>query len=293
MKALLGRLKESFPGRLGKAYGEAKAGNYAAALAFQSFMSMFPLLLGILAIVGLVVRDPHRLAQVRNVIVNAFPSDSQGAIGGALQAVQQHSGLLGLISIVGLVWSGTNLFATMEFVLGEMFGVEQRSFLRQRLMGLVMMALFLVGVLAAVVANSVISAASSVRWLSVVGPLAGALVMIALVILIYRVVPNRTFQLSEVWRGALLAGILMEIITLAFPFYGKLVHGFNSYGATFALFFLLATWLFFLSQFIVLGAVANRMVIGVPKAGGAVAEPGERTTETRGSRAAEQQRRAS
>jgi hypothetical protein len=56
---------------------------------------------------------------------------------------------------------------------------------------------------------------------------------------------------------------------------------------------LLATWLFFLSQFIVLGAVTNRMVIGVPKAGGAVAEPGERTTETRGSLAAEQQRRAS
>jgi uncharacterized BrkB/YihY/UPF0761 family membrane protein len=77
--------------------------------------------------------------------------------------VQQHSGPLGLISIVGLVWGGTNLFATMEFVLGEMFGVEQRSFLRQRLMGLVMMAFFLVGVLAAVVANSVISAASSVR----------------------------------------------------------------------------------------------------------------------------------
>jgi len=207
--------------------------------------------------------------------------------------VQQHSGLLGLISIVGLIWGGINLFATMEFALGEMFGVEQHSFLRQRLMGLVMMAFFLVGVLAAVVANAVISAASSVGWLSFVGPLAGALVMICLVILIYRVVPNRTFQLSEVWRGALLAGILMEIITLAFPFYAKLVHGFNSYGATFALFFLLATWLFFLSQFILVGAVLNRLVLGVPKEGGAVAEPGEKTTETRGSRAAEAQSRAS
>jgi len=293
MKKLLGRLKESFPGRLAKAYGAAKAGNYAAALAFQSFMSMFPLLLGILAIVGLVIRDPHRLNQVRNLIVNAFPGDSQTAIGNALNGVQQHPGLLGLISIVGLVWGGTNLFATMEFVLGEMFGVTQRSFLRQRLMGLVMMAFFLVAVLAAVVANSVVSAASSVRWLSFVGPLAGALVMIALVMLIYRVVPNRTFKLSEVWRGALLAGILMEVITLAFPFYARLVHGFSSYGATFALFFLLATWLFFLSQFILLGAVTNRMVIGVPKEGGAVAEPGEKTTDTRGSQAAEEQRIAS
>ncbi|PZR85744.1 MAG: hypothetical protein DLM67_25280 [Candidatus Nephthysia bennettiae] len=80
MRALLGRLKESFPGRLGKAYGEAKAGNYAAALAFQGFMSMFPLLLGILAIVGLVIRDPRRQAQVRNLIVNAFPGDSPPSV---------------------------------------------------------------------------------------------------------------------------------------------------------------------------------------------------------------------
>jgi uncharacterized BrkB/YihY/UPF0761 family membrane protein len=96
MKAFLGRLKESFPGRLGKAYGEAKAGNYAAALAFQGFMSMFPLLLGILAIVRLVIRDPHRLAQVRNLIVNAFPSDSQGAIGGAV--------LVNLLIVTYVVW---------------------------------------------------------------------------------------------------------------------------------------------------------------------------------------------
>ena len=117
--------------------------------------------------------------------------------------------------------------------------------------------------------------------------------MIGLVTLIYRVVPNRTFELSEVWRGALLAGILMELVTLAFPIYARLVHGFNSYGATFALFFLLATWLFFISQFVLLGAVTNRMVVGVPEEGGAVAEPEGAVIETRGARAAEQQRQAS
>ena len=86
--------------------------------------------------------------------------------------------------------------------------------------------------------------------------------------------------------GALLAGVLMEIVTLAFPLYAKLVHGFNTYGAAFALFFLLATWLFFICQFILLGAV----LIGEPKTGGAVASPGEAREETRGARAAERVR---
>jgi membrane protein len=256
-------------------------------------MSMFPLLLGILALVGLVIRDPHSQEQVRNLVVGAFPEDARASLTSALNGVRQNSGLLGILSLAGLIWSGTNLFATMEFVLGEMFGATQRAFVRQRLMGLVMMALFVVAVLSAVVANAAVSVVSSVPGLPFLAPLVGALVMIGLVILIYRVVPNRTFQLSEIWRGALLAGVLMEIVTLAFPLYARLVHGFNSYGATFALFFLLATWLFFISQFILLGAVTNRMVIGVPQEGGAVAEPGGDTTETRGSRAAEEQRRAS
>ena len=293
MTALVQVLKEWFPVRLAKAYGEAKAAQYAAALAFQSFMSMFPLLLGVLALVGLVVRDPNNQEQVRNMIVGAFPEDARASLTSALNGVRQHSGLLGILSIAGLIWGGTNLFATMEFVLGEMFGVTQRTFVRQRLMGLVMMGLFVVAVIAAVGANAAVSVVSSVPATPLLGPVAGALVMIGLVTLIYRVVPNRTFQLSEVWRGALLAGILMELVTLAFPVYARLVHGFNSYGATFALFFLLATWLFFISQFILLGAVTNRMVVGVPEEGGAVAEPEGAVIETRGARAAEQQGLAS
>jgi len=47
---LVARLKRSYPLRLGRAYGQSHAGNYAAGLAFNAFMSMFPLILGLLAI---------------------------------------------------------------------------------------------------------------------------------------------------------------------------------------------------------------------------------------------------
>jgi len=48
-------------------------------------------------------------------------------------------------------------------------------------------------------------------------------------------------------------------------------HGFGTYGQQFALFFLLATWLGFLSQFILIGAVFNKMRLGVPHHAGIVA----------------------
>jgi len=88
---------------------------------------------------------------------------------------------------------------------------------------------------------------------------------------IYRFVPNRTFALKDVWPGAVLAGVLTELFSLLFPLYAKVSHGFGTYGQQFALFFLLATWLGFLSQFILIGAVFNKMRLGAPEKRGIVA----------------------
>jgi membrane protein len=285
VKALLERLKGSFPGRVATAYGESKAGNYAAGLAFNAFMTMFPLMLGLLAIVGLVIRDPDTMAKAQSMLLSVFPSNAHDQLAQVLKGAQKSSGLLGLVSIIGLIWSGTGLFVAVEFALGEMFGAKQRDFARQRLMALAMMAVFLVGILFAILANSMVAALGS--GVKLLGPFLGVVVMTTMMAAIYRIVPNRTFSLTQILPGALLAGVLMEIVTLAFPLYGNLVHGFNTYGAAFALFFLLATWLYFISQFILLGAVLNRMLMGQPETAGAAASPGEAREETRGARAAE------
>lgn len=288
MKGLLERAQKSFPGRLLKAFGEAKAGNYAAGLAFNAFMSMFPLILGLLAIIGLVVRDPHLLERVQSVVISVFPSDAHDALTSTLHGASQHSGLLGIISILGLVWSGSRLFANLEFALGEMYGVEQRKFLRQLLMTMAMMGIFVVALAVSVILNG---AAGLTPLSTILAPVVGAVVMIVFMTIIYRVVPNRSFELKEVLKGAILAGVLIEIVTLVFPIYSRLMHGFNTYGAAFSLFFLLATWLFFVSEFILLGAVLNRMVAGAPQEGGLAEDAAVKGSETRGSEAAERQRR--
>jgi membrane protein len=288
MKGLRSSLAGSFPVRLGRAYGESKAGQYAAGLAFNAFMTMFPLMLGILAIIGLFIRDQGTHQQIQSTLVNFFPGDSHQSISATLRGASQHSGLLGILSIAGLLWSGTGLVVALEFALSEIFGVAQRDFLRQRAMALGMMTLFIAAMVLAVVANVVVSV---VRNLPLLGPAVGAIVMIAAMAVLYRVVPNRSFRLREIWMGALLVGVLIEVVTLAFPLYVRLLHGFNTYGAAFALFFLLASWLYFLCQFILLGAVLNRMRIGMPTAEGAVASPGEQLVDTDGSRAAEEHRR--
>jgi len=123
--------------------------------------------------------------------------------------------------------------------------------------------LLVAAVVAMVVINSgaaFLPVASGIRW--TLGFIAGAMVMVALLCALYRFVPNRPFRLRDVLPGAVLAGVLIELLSLVFPLYEKLAGGFNTYGAQFGLFFLLATWFYLLSQLVLLGAVLNHVRLG-------------------------------
>lgn len=265
--AVLKRLQRTFPVRLVMAYGSSQAGNYASVVAFNAFMTMFPLILGALTIVGYVLGSEQ--GAMREAIVGAFPASDQ--VDSALQGLHNHAGLFGIISLLGLLWTGTSFFAALEFALDQVYGQPQRAFIPQRLMGIGMLFAFVAAVLVSVGANTVVA---FLKFIPFLGFLVGAAVMIGLLLLIYWVVPNRRQHWRDVWPGAVLCGVLIEVLTLVWPIYtGNVVHSFNAYGPTFGLFFLLATWLYFMSQLILLGAVFNRLRLRepVPEAQGVAA----------------------
>jgi membrane protein len=268
------RAQKTLPARVLTAYGESQASNYALALAFAGFMAMFPMIVGTLAIIGLAIRDPATEARFTMLVVQLFPATAQAELQGALKGVKDSAGWLGVISLAGLVWSASSIFSTMEFALTQIFGTRQRSLPRQRLMGLVMMLLLVPAIVLTVGINAATAFVPPAYGIaSVVSFIAGALVMVALLVALYRFVPNRTFRIHELLPGALLAGLLIEILSLAFTQYARIAGGFNTYGAQFAIFFLLATWFYLLSQLILLGAVFNRFRLGEPARRGLIASP--------------------
>lgn len=279
IQALAQRAQQTLPARVLMAYGESQASNYALALAFAGFMAMFPLMLGALSIIGLAIRDPGTEAKFTQLVLEVFPASAQTELQSALHGVKESAGWLGLLSLAGLIWSASSIFSTMEFALTEIFGTKQRDMLRQRLMGLVMMLVLVAAIVLTVLINaggaflaSYISwGKSQIVW--AVSFVAGALVMVTLLVMLYRFVPNRTFKVRQVLPGALVAGVLIEILSFAFPLYAKVAGGFNTYGAQFGLFFLLATWFYLLSQLVLLGAVYNRFRMGEPGALGLIASP--------------------
>ena len=268
---MIKRVQGWLPVRVLAAFGASQASNYASALAFNALLAMFPLILGVLAIIGFSIRDPETEARFQLLIIQTFPTDSaQKELMRALDGVKMHAGLLGIVSIGGLIWSGSGVFATMEFAFAQIFGVTQRDMVRQKLMGFVMMILLVAAVVVTVGANALAALLPAAWILSFV---IGAAVMILLLVLLYRLVPNRTYSVIEVLPGALLAGILIEVLSLAFPLYARFAGGFNTYGQQFALFLLLAAWFFLLSNLILMGAVYNKFRTGDPKRLGLIASP--------------------
>jgi len=252
---LIRRAQRTTPIRVLVAYGGSRASNYALALAFAGFMSMFPIMLGALSIIGLAIRNPGAEADVQRLVLQVFPGSAQPELQKALLGVKQSAGWLGVVSLAGLIWSASNIYATLEFALNQIFGTKHRNMLRQRGMGLVMMV-FLVAAIVLTVAVNAVAAFLPYAW--VTGFLSGAAIMVALLIALYHFVPNPRIPVRDVLPGALLAGVLIEVLSLAFPLYARVAGEFNTYGAQFALFFLLATWFYVLSQLVLLGAVYIR-----------------------------------
>jgi membrane protein len=238
------------------AYVASHASDHAAGLAFNAFLSMFPLVLGLIALVGLFPQSDDLKSAVEKVLVVAFPPSEQAGILKSFQGAKSTAGTLAVASVLALVWSGTNLFASMEFALNQIYLSATRSFWRNRLMGLTMLGVFLVAVGVSV---GVSTATAVAPEHTIVAFIFGALIMAAVLLIIYRYVPNRKSRFSELWPGALAAGVCIELLNFAFPTYVALTHGVATYGRSFGFLFILGTWTYFLSMFLLFGAVMNRM----------------------------------
>ena len=226
------------------AYLASHASDHAAGLAFNAFLSMFPLMLGLIALVGLFPQSDDIKGAVEKVLVVALPPSEQAGMLRTFQHAKTSAGALAIFSLLALLWSGTNLFSSMEFALNQIYICGSRPFLRTRLMGVAMLGVFLVAVGASVGISTALALAPG---LAVLGFGFGWIVMTALLLVIYRVVPNRRTRFSEVWPGAVVAGLSIELLNLAFPIYLNLSHGAATYGRSFGFLFVVGTWTYLLS----------------------------------------------
>ena len=266
MSAWLERLNKSAVGRFYAKFSADLALNGAILIAWQALFSLFPLILGLLGLFGLFIRNPETRQWLAGVMQTQFPAQVTDLLS-FMEETRELSGLLAIVSVVGLLWSGYWLFQTMALVFNAFYDAPDRDFGGQVVMAVTMMAVYValitVSVLASGIATFLVGLTDRVLPFDIPGfaLIVGWLVSLGAAILmflaVYRVVPNKPLTLAEVWRGAVLAGVLFLLLNQAFPLYLRLFGGAYTAYKTLGLFLLLMTWFYCLALILVVGAELN------------------------------------
>jgi membrane protein len=276
---LAGHAQRTFPVRLIKKFGADRGTNQAVLIAWNFLTSLFPVVLGILAIGGFALSLVGvSRARIEQMVVQMVPGNNgtSAAISSAIQGVQQRSGIFAILAVLSFLWSASGLFGTLERVFSDLDGRSTRPFWQQKLVGVGMMLLFSVLAVIAVGSSTVIGLLRTVPvpfvpgWIvhGAEGPLlqvaVGLVSGIVLFFAIYALVPTYRRPVARVLPGAIVGGVGFYVLTLVFPIYIQLNKGINQYGKEFALLFTLLFFFYFLGLITVLGAEVNSVLSPAP-----------------------------
>ena len=248
--------------------------NLSGMLAYNFLMSVFPILLVLLAVAGFVIGflAPEQQAHFLKALDNALPG-GKTIVMVVTGQLHRSAGLLFVIGIVVAAFTGSRLFIVLEKCFGIIFRLHGRDVIRQNVMALGMFVLYLV-LIPLVVLGSVIPSAV----LSALGPAArtpvvdfftqfiGLVVSVAFACIllgaIYIVVPNRPVHLREVWKGTLAAAALLVIYNLLFPLYESYFLHPNNYGSIAGFAVVILVFMYYLGFIILIGAEVNSWAAG-------------------------------
>ncbi|MDR1990037.1 MAG: YihY/virulence factor BrkB family protein, partial [Acidobacteriaceae bacterium] len=205
---------------------------YAASISYYSLLSLFPLLMLALVLLGRVTSDASDRNVVLAFVLQYFPAQFE-FITAQLDAFRANSISLSVAGTIGLLWGALGFFGAISTAVNHAWGVEQtRNFLTHKLFSfgmllvagaLLLAALLLVsagGVVGAGWFGQVIERFPSLLLLrSLAMRNATTLLFILVVGLIYYFVPNAKVRFRDVWIGAFLTGLLWKAALMAFSLY--------------------------------------------------------------------------
>ncbi len=246
--------------------------NFASGLAFNLITAIFPIFIAIIAIAGFTFGrfDPSFQGNLIHSIENVFPPpiSSGNILGPTLTSLSKNAGFLLIIAVLIAIFGGSRLFVSIENYFDIIYHTHPRDLIRQNIMALVMLLLFVILIPLMVFASSIPALVQSILQATPVSQIPGnGFIFTALGILtallfawilfeaIYIVVPNRRISFRKSWRGAIVAAVAVQIYLLVFPFYATHFLSNDTGQAGFVLILLL--FFYYFAFILLLGAEIN------------------------------------
>jgi len=248
--------------RTAEAAANHYAGHMAAGVSFYAILSIFPLLLGLVAVFGFFLPS----ANLQNELLLFFSHNLPGSadiLKENVANIVRLRGILGVLAVVVFFWSGSTMFSAISLVINRAWGIYQcRNFLIRKASELAMavstgiMFILSLGasVIPAILSGTGDFPAATLITFDIVSRLVAFLLILLVFLLLYKIIPNTKTYWLHIWPGALLAAVLFELARTLFIFY---IENFSNYqliyGSVSSIIILLV-WIYYSAFIMILGA---------------------------------------
>ena len=255
--------------------GEDRVPTLAAETAYYFFFSLFPLLLFLTPLLGLVGNGQQLMESLLGRLSTTMPADTLALVRRVLGEIITSSGNAGVMSVGALLaaWSGSNIFGALMDALNVAYDVsETRPWWKKQLLrigtlliagGILLLstAIFLDGERLAHWAGSALhlGTASVAAW-NVLQQILGAVLMTAVCATMYKLLPNVRQRWSHIVFCSAITTVLWIAATLLFRLYVQHFGAYNKTYGTIGAVIMLLSWMYY-SMFVVLagGELASEL----------------------------------
>ena len=202
----------------------------SSGITFNLLICLIPFILLLLALLGTYLYGYREvLNHIRHYMENAFPSLDPKIMNNILRIIRDRK-IVGVVGIVGLVWTSTWVFSSLRTALNIVFQVETgRGILRGKGIDLLMILLAGTFLLISMVLTSGVTFVQGYRF----SPFLNMVPVIRFILkylipffftfwmcfLIYKIIPNKKIHFKTALQAALFTSLLWEVSKQLFGWY--------------------------------------------------------------------------
>ncbi len=261
-------LRQRFLGVLVRAASKSQADrskDMAASIAYFTFLSLFPLILGLVSLGGYFLTSEDMQLRVNQLIVELLPA-SADFVTHTTDSLVRIRGAAGITSMLTLIWSASKMVGALSRAINLALGQKRNyaiyfSSVRNFFLTLVGAVLILL----ALAISPLLELLAEVqfeffgeRWNSVfrviAGRTAGVLTTLMFVGFVYALVPHHRLAASSLLPGVLTAAVSIEIGKFFFVGYIETASDYSAVYGSVSSIIVLLIWLYFGARVLLYGA---------------------------------------
>jgi YihY family inner membrane protein len=243
-----------------KKFGDDNGGVLVTNLAFTAFLALFPLLLVLTTILGLVAAaDPGIRTDVINAVSQQIP-----LIGRTLtENVDQlrRTSVIGLIvGLVTLIWGGMGLAQAGIFTMEQVWnlpGPDRPGYLQRLGRSANFLGLLALGVIVTTLLTGLSSFGHKTAWLVIPAQIAAGLANVGMFFAAFRILTPKAVVVRRLLPGALMAGVSWTLLQLLGTYLVRHFLKADSVYGVFASVLGLIAWIYVAVRLIVYAAEVN------------------------------------